>query len=418
MEKDVFSNALQKFYSAMKNLKDFSINNDIIDNISSIDCFFSEFRNITFVMQKDFADRNIRSIYEKFCTEYLKSEDMRWFIDQRNKTTKQAPIKMQKSIILYIYMPNNRIVIESEKLKLNVEESFNLTKDYIEEFLIKEIGYVDIYFSTKLLFKENEEKIEIFPKIISGIETMLMFFKEMFTALDYTDYINNEIFKKIISIYDEIIINDSLFIHDYYTEDGKIKSVNSDLQFFLKGENRLRRINEFRVPVNKEIFGSKNDVKEIFERFEILHINLYKLSKEEIMPVFMILYKDFTIQLLPVYASQKTSIYRQVYDIIDNIQFQDVEAIFYCGEAYIYDINKFEKINNMEYKNRINMADTEFLCFYCIEQGGKIKTTSLIASELNDDKYVVEQIKKEEFSNENDVFFLKPIIEKMKKSLE
>ncbi len=418
MEKDVFSNALQKFYSAMKNLKDFSINNDIIDNISSIDCFFSEFRNITFVMQKDFADRNIRSIYEKFCTEYLKSEDMRWFIDQRNKTTKQAPIKMQKSIILYIYMPNNRIVIESEKLKLNVEESFNLTKDYIEEFLIKEIGYVDIYFSTKLLFKENEEKIEIFPKIISGIETMLMFFKEMFTALDYTDYINNEIFKKIISIYDEIIINDSLFIHDYYTEDGKIKSVNSDLQFFLKGENRLRRINEFRVPVNKEIFGSKNDVKEIFERFEILHINLYKLSKEEIMPVFMILYKDFTIQLLPVYASQKTSIYRQVYDIIDNIQFQDVEAIFYCGEAYIYDINKFEKINNMEYKNRINMADTEFLCFYCIEQGGKIKTTNLIASELNDDKYVVEQIKKEEFSNENDVFFLKPIIEKMKKSLE
>ena len=57
----MFSNALQKFYSAMKNLKDFSINNDIIDNISSIDCFFSEFRNITFVMQKDFADRRVQT---------------------------------------------------------------------------------------------------------------------------------------------------------------------------------------------------------------------------------------------------------------------------------------------------------------------------------------------------------------------
>ena len=340
---------------------------------------------------------------------------MKWFINQRNKTTKQAPIKMQKSIIFFIYMPNNRVVIESEKLKLNVEESFNLTKDYIEDYLIKEIGYVDIYFSTKLLFKENEEKIEIFPKIISGIETMLMFFFVLFIALDYTDYMNNEIFKKIISIYDEIIINDSLFIHDYYTEDGKIKSVNSDLQFYLKEENRLRRINEFRVPVNKEIFGNKNGVKEIFERFEILHISLYKLSKKEIMPVFMILYKDFTMQLLPIYVKQKTSIYRQVYDIIDNIQFQDVEAIFYCGEAYIYDINKFEKINNMEYKDRINMADIESLCFYCIEQGGKVRTTSLITSNLNNDKYVAEQIKKEEFSNENDVFFLKPIIEKMKK---
>lgn len=418
MEDDVFSNALQKFYSAMKNLKNFSINNDIIDNISSIDCFFSEFRNITFVMQKDFADKDIRHIYDEFCSKYLKNEDMKWFIDQRNKTIKQAPIKMQKSIIFYIYMPNNRIVIESEKLRLNVEESFNLTKDFIEKFLIKEIGYVDIYFSTKIFFKENDEKIEIFPKIISGIETMLKFFQEIFTALDYTDYINNEMFKKIISIYDEIILNDSLFVHDYYTENGKIKSINSDLQFFLKGENRLRRINDFRVPVNKEIFGNKNEVKEIFERFKIFHISLYKLSKEDIMPVFMILYKDFTMQLLPVYASQKTSIYRQVYEIVDNIKFQDVKAIFYCGEAYIYDINKFEKINNMEYMNRINMADTEFLCFFCIEQDGIIRTTSLITNNLNDDKYVAEQIKKEEFSNESNVFFLKPIVEKMKKSLE
>lgn len=418
MEKDLFSNALQKFYSAMKNLKDFSINNDIVDNISSIDCFFSEFRNITFVMQKDFADRNIKLIYEELCSKYLKNQDMKWFIDQRNKTTKQAPIKIQKSIIFYIYMPNNRIVIDSEKLKLNVDESFNLTKDFIESFLINEIGYVDIYFSTKLFFRENDERIEIFPKIISGIETMLKFFKELFVALDYNDYLNNELLKKIVSIYDTIIINDGLFVHDYYTENGKIKSVNSDLQFFLKEENCIRRFNDYRVPVNKEIFGSNNDVKEIFERFEILHINLYRLSKEKIMPVFMILYKDFTMQLLTVYAIQKTSIYRQVYDIIDNIDFQEVEAIFYCGEMYIYDINKFKEINNMEYINRIKMAYIESLCFFCIGQDGKIKTTNLNINNINDDRYVVEQMKKEEFNQENDIFFLKPIVEKMKKSLE
>lgn len=418
MEKDLFSNALQKFYSAMKNLKDFSINNDIIDNISSIDCFFSEFRNITFVMQKDFADRNIKHIYEEFCSKYLKNQDMKWFIAQRNKTTKQAPIEMQKSIIFYIYMPNNRIVIESEKFKLNVEESFNLTKDFIERVLINEIGYVDIYFSTKLFFKENDEKIEIFPKIISGIETMLKFFTELFVALDYNDYSNNELLKRIVSIYDTIVINDSLFVHDYYTENGKIKSVNPDLKLFLKGENRIRRINDYRVPVSKEIFGSKNEVKEIFERFEILHINLYRLSKEKIMPVFMILYKDFTMQLLPVYAIQKTAIYRQVYDIIDNIEFQEVEAIFYCGEMYIYDINKFKEISDLEYINRIKMADTESLCFFCIGQDGKIRTTNLITSNINDEGYVAEQIKKEEFNKESDIFFLKPIVEKMKKSLE
>lgn len=418
MEKDLFSNALQKFYSAMKNLKNFSINNDIIDNISSIDCFFSEFRNITFVMQKDFADRNIKPIYEEVCSKYLINQNMKWFIEQRNKITKQAPIGLQKSIIIYIYMPNDRIVIESEKLKMNVEESFNLTKDFIEKFLINKIGYVDIFFSTKLVFKENDERIEIFPKIISGIETMLKFFKELFVALDYNDYQNNELLKKILSIYDEIIINDSLFVHDYYTENGKIKSVNSDIQFYLKGENHIRRINEYRVPVNKKIFGSKKEVKDIFERFEIIQITLYRLSEKKITPVFMILYKDFTMKILPVYAIQKTSIYRQVYDIIDNIDFKEVEAIFFCSEMYIYDINKFREINNMEYKNRINMADTESLCFFCIGQDGKIRTTNLITTNINDDRYVVEQIKKEEFNKESDIFFLKPIVEKMKKGLE
>ena len=99
MKNDLVSNALQKFYSALKNLKDFSINNDIIDNISSIDCFFSEFRNITFVMQKDFSDGKVKSIYEELCSKYLKNDKMKWFIKQRNNTIKQAPIKLQKSII-------------------------------------------------------------------------------------------------------------------------------------------------------------------------------------------------------------------------------------------------------------------------------------------------------------------------------
>ena len=132
-------------------------------------------------MQKDFADRNIKPIYEEFCSKYLKNQDMKWFIAQRNKTTKQAPIGMQKSIIfVYLIIELSQ---EVKNFKLNVEESFNLTKDFVERFLINEIGYADIYFSTKLFFKENDEKIEIFPKIISGIETMLKFFKELFVAL-------------------------------------------------------------------------------------------------------------------------------------------------------------------------------------------------------------------------------------------
>ncbi len=63
---------LQKFYSALKNIEEFSISNDLFDNVSLLDNFFSEFRNITFIAQKSFTDIGIKREYEnirnKECT--------------------------------------------------------------------------------------------------------------------------------------------------------------------------------------------------------------------------------------------------------------------------------------------------------------------------------------------------------------
>ena len=100
-------NALQKFYSALKNLNNFSINNDIIDNISALDCFFSEFRNITFVLQKVFSDCNLTEKYEALRKKYLINDDMKWFINKRNEITKQAPLNLEKNITIEIYLPKN-----------------------------------------------------------------------------------------------------------------------------------------------------------------------------------------------------------------------------------------------------------------------------------------------------------------------
>ena len=45
-------NAYQKYYSALKNFERLSGECSFWDNISSIDSFVSEFRSITFVLQK------------------------------------------------------------------------------------------------------------------------------------------------------------------------------------------------------------------------------------------------------------------------------------------------------------------------------------------------------------------------------
>ena len=47
--------AMQKFYSALNSLDKFGKEKNFFENISSLDTFFSEYRNITFVLQKSLA---------------------------------------------------------------------------------------------------------------------------------------------------------------------------------------------------------------------------------------------------------------------------------------------------------------------------------------------------------------------------
>lgn len=55
----------QKFYSALSCLERFNKEKDFFENISSIDGFFSEFRNVTFVLQKSIAHTEYVSLYEE-----------------------------------------------------------------------------------------------------------------------------------------------------------------------------------------------------------------------------------------------------------------------------------------------------------------------------------------------------------------
>ena len=46
---------LQKYYNALKHLVELNTQQDLFENIAKVDSFFSEFRSITFVMQKIFS---------------------------------------------------------------------------------------------------------------------------------------------------------------------------------------------------------------------------------------------------------------------------------------------------------------------------------------------------------------------------
>ena len=60
---DLLLPAYQKLYSALQSLERFSKGQDLFDNIACIDNFLSEYRNVTFVLQKSLAHTDYLSVY-------------------------------------------------------------------------------------------------------------------------------------------------------------------------------------------------------------------------------------------------------------------------------------------------------------------------------------------------------------------
>ena len=83
--------AAQKLYSALSSLERFSKHNDFFDNISSLDSFLSEYRNVTFVIQKSLAHTNFFCIYEETRDEFLSGDLGKWFVEKRNEVLKEHP---------------------------------------------------------------------------------------------------------------------------------------------------------------------------------------------------------------------------------------------------------------------------------------------------------------------------------------
>ncbi len=97
--------AYQKLYSALVNLERFDKEADFFDNISCLDNFFSEYRNVTFVLQSQLAHTGYFQIYEKNRDAFLVDH---WFVEKRNETTKEQPFRLVKKILITVYFPSQK----------------------------------------------------------------------------------------------------------------------------------------------------------------------------------------------------------------------------------------------------------------------------------------------------------------------
>src|SRR5574344_2395432 len=179
----------QKLYSSLNLLNQIKMDNDFLDNVSYLDSFFNEFRNITFTLQKS-IDKNPKElkIYTSLIEKYLKTDDSEWLKETRNEVLKEGPFYLTKKVSVSVYY--------IDKEKVTMEYSFNMesedttkeiiTKKIIEEFSKIQTSEPDIFFSIKYIFMDKEEEIDIFKIINNGINSINKLLD------DFSTQINND----------------------------------------------------------------------------------------------------------------------------------------------------------------------------------------------------------------------------------
>lgn len=378
---------LQKLFNSLKALDSLNDKDDLIQNIANIDSFFSEFRNITFVAQKNLRTLKQKKIYEKNRKDYLINQKMKWFVDQRNKVTKENPFNLEKDFVVYFYT-KKEVVIKHFKSTLNKEfNRENILSTFVNSLRKKPAS--TYFFTIKLVFLENSKEVDIYKEIIYGIKQMILFVKSLQKDIpcncDRCKLIN----KRVSELLQFILNKEITFIWDCEFKDGKLTHAERiELSF---GENDSDFMeNKIRCPLKNSFFDkdtttSSLDSKlpQLFFDFSVFHLVIYQKQNSSILPVFMIIYSDDTYILWPFGSTIKTTFFRISYEISQIISTKEIIAVFFAGE---YSFRE-EKVNTSPDK-----------IFVCSMIDNKIQEKSVIfnSNRVNDMTYCKERFSKNE----------------------
>ena len=355
---DLLLSAYQKLYSALQSLERFDKGQDLFDNIACVDNFLSEFRNVTFVLQKSLAHTDYIPTYERLREQYLKNPQCSWLVNKRNEVLKENPFSLEKQLILRIYLPHNTGVFPTECFTIVDEVDYSSLIEMVKR-VISNIPAIEVFFSTEFIYKEIGKEANLFETIDSGIESL----QSMLLALDKEMGIEPSPERKtLLSKIDKLLFHktpkEAWFVDDYvfYREDG----------YFEKGQ-RYEMITPHSTGVKCSDFCNilKMDltddfIQDTFEAFKRLHIVHYAMQRS-LMPTILVLNKDGILSMTMYHASIKTTTYRKIYELASEIKKNtNIVAVFLVGEMIYYDD---PNILNQDYRYRIANSQSEVLAF-------------------------------------------------------
>lgn len=410
---DILSNAMQKYYSALKSLDDFGKSGNFFEDVSCLDKFFTEFRNITFVIQKQLQTSENQEQYKSLRDKHLSGETLKWFVGKRNSITKEKPFALKKELFLDIYLPGRTLTIKNDKLLVDFDEGFDSTIETIKDIFLNKLVMVEIFFSSKIIFSEDGSEVDLYPMIKNGLNQMNSFIKELELGCPCDCSVCNKLKQLIDKLFNEVMCKELIFALDYSFH--KELNVGAKLEMYASDDStNYIPFSELRVSLNNPLFEDVKDcLFSIFERFILLHISIFQKQDHEIMPVFMIIYKDKTQQMISFAATVKSSFLRTINEIVNKINFEEVIAVLYCGEYYFYDAKKESELSKLPYEEQRKHAKNEMLIFTIIQKGGRELSLLFDESKIDDMQYVVDTLRKQDFVE--DLFdWFSPIKQKLK----
>lgn len=340
--------AAQMLYSALFNLEKFSKHNDFFDNVTSLDSFLSEYRNVTFVIQKSLAHTEHMETYLKVRDKYLLGKVGKWFVDKRNEIIKEHPFQLVKVVEVTIYDSTTPTKITNRSFSAKDDEDYATLSNDIYEF-IKALPLGENSFSIEYIYKEKKSDGNLFDKLFVGIEMMLNLLNALNEEINDNSKVFRDLMAKIKNLKIYRLNTSDLFVEDlaYYRSPDKIEH----------GSRIELRLPDVKMPLsgmpgmNLSLQQYGIDIKttklhEAFLKILHLHIFLYIQQHHHIMPTIFTVYSDMYLRMHSFDSSLRATAYRKINESAKKINHENVIAIFVIHECWTYP-NKLEIL----YKN-------------------------------------------------------------------
>jgi len=362
---DLLLPAYQKLFSALQSLERFSKGQDLFENIACLDSFLSEFRNVTFVLQKSLAHTDYIGEYEALREQYLKNDDCSWLVEKRNEVLKEKPFNLEKILRLTLFLPNGAGVFSTDSYTISDEVDYSSLIEMIKR-VIEKIPAIEVFFSVEFVYREHGSERNIFTTIDNGIDSVLGLLNNLDkTIKSETSTTREKVLEKINGLHFHNGPKDFWFIDDYvFYRKNRV---------FEKGE-RFELITPFKTAVPYTALCEMLHVEkrgdiidETFEAFEKMHCFAF-YQQRELAPTLLSLRNDGTLSMEMYHASIKTTTYRKIHEIAEEIKSGvPIVAVFFVSEMLIYDDLE---ILNQDYSYRRESKHAELLSFEKVTKDG------------------------------------------------